>query len=172
MNEALIAFLRPLYQDLDGISHFGEVERVGAIARRLHPAADASFERLILFHRLGRWLEKVGNLSRAALATGIAEPELRRTAASIARLDAPQTESERALAAAMLIDASGVRGLAERFAHARREGKSVIDVATVALAENEVPEWLSDDARGMLAERREKRDAFCRAILAESSFRA
>ena len=45
-------------------------------------------------------LEKVGNLSRTVLAVGIAENELRRTAASIVRLDEPVTEGERAVAAA------------------------------------------------------------------------
>jgi len=165
VNNALVAFLRPLYQDLDGVSHLGEVERVGAIARTLHRDDDPAFERLILFHRLGRWLDKVGNLSRASLATGISEADLRRTAASIARLDAPETEAERAVAAAILIDASGPRGLAERFAHSRREGKSVIDVANLAMSENDVPAWMSEEARAMLAERRRKRDEVCEAVL-------
>jgi hypothetical protein len=164
VNNALVAFLRPLYQDLDGVSHFDEVERVGSIARSLHPE-NPDFERLILFHRLGRWLDKVGNLSRASLATGISEPDLRRTAASIARLDTPQTEAERALAAAIMIDAAGPRGLAERFAHSRREGKTVIDVAKLAMSENEVPEWMSEEARALLAEQRKKRDEVCEAIL-------
>ena len=167
MNDALVTFLRPLYQDLDGVSHFEEVERVAAVARALHAGDDPSFERLLLFHRLGRWLDKVGNLSRAALATGIAKGDLRRTAASIARLEAPSTEAERAVAAAILIDAAGARGLAERFAHARREGKSVADVAHAAMDENDVPEWMSGEGRAMLAAKRRRRDDFCRAVLEE-----
>ena len=165
LNDALNRFLRPLYQDLDGVSHFDEVERVARIAQSLHRGDDSSFERLLLFHRLGRWLDKVGNLSRAALATGISEADLRRTSASIARLDAPTNDAERALAAAILIDASGPRGLAERFAHARREGRSVIDVADAAMNENDIPEWMSEAARALLMERRKKRDEFCEAIL-------
>jgi hypothetical protein len=167
MNETLIRFLRPLYQDLDGVSHFDEVERVARIARSLHSSDDPSFERLLLFHRLGRWLDKVGNLSRAALATGISEADLRRTSASIARLDAPANDAERALAAAILIDTAGPRGLAERFAHARREGRSVIDMANAAMNENDVPEWMSEEARAMLAERRRKRDEFCEAVIGD-----
>jgi len=165
VNDALVKFVRPLYQDLDGVSHFEEVERVASIARSLHRAGDASFERLLLFHRLGRWLDKVGNLSRAALATGISEAELRRTAAAIARLDEPSNDAERAVAAAILIDAAGPRGLAERFARARREGRSVADVARTAMSENDVPEWMSSAAREMLAAKRGRRDEFCRAIL-------
>jgi len=168
VNDALAKFVRPLYQDLDGVSHFAEVERVAAIARSLHGAGDDAFERLLLFHRLGRWLEKVGNLSRAALATGISEADLRRTAASIARLEEPSTDAERALAAAIRIDAAGPRGLAERFAHARREGKSVADVASLAMSENDIPDWMSEASAGMLAAKRAKRDAVCRAILEDA----
>jgi hypothetical protein len=73
----LRSFLRPLYQDLDGGSRFDDIERVAAIARRLYaPANDAdarAFELLLLFHGLGRWLEKVGNRSRAVLTTGISD---------------------------------------------------------------------------------------------------
>jgi hypothetical protein len=168
MSTPLLNFLRPLYQDLDGVSHFDEVERVGAIARSLFNSNDPNFERLIFFHKLGRWLDKVGNLSRASLATGISEADLRRTAASIARLNDPQTEAERAIAAAILIDAAGARGLAERFAHARREGKSVIEVAQLAMSENEVPQWMKEEARAMLARKRTRRNEFCEAILADA----
>src|SRR5207244_6926140 len=112
-------FLRPLYQDLDGVTRFDAVERVAAIARRLYAprsAEDArAFEMLLLFHGLGRWLEKIGNLSRTTLAVGgLSESELRQTAASIESLGAPESDAERAIAAAILIDKAGVRGLAER----------------------------------------------------------
>src|SRR2546423_15682796 len=86
--DSVAAYLRPLYQDLDGVSRTKDVERIARIARRLYSAADdRDFELLLAFHRLGHWLEKVGNLTRTALATGIAEAELHRVAASIRRLD-------------------------------------------------------------------------------------
>jgi len=165
-------FLRPLYQDLDGVSRFDDVERVGRIARRLYtpasPADARAFELLLLFHRLGRWIEKVGNLSRAVLAVdGLDEAELRRTAASIRRLESPVTEAERAVAAALLIDDAGVRGLAERFGRARREGNSTMDVLRAALSDVSVPEWLPEGAEELLHERREARREFCRKLLEE-----
>lgn len=166
-------FLRPLYQDLDGVSRFDEVERMARIACDLYDPVsneDArAFELLLLFHRLGRWLEKFGNLSRVLLATGgvVSEVELRRTAASIRRLESPATDVERAVAAAVMIDAAGVRGLAERFANARREGKSIIGVAREALAEESVPEWMTERAREWLIERRRARQELCRKLLEE-----
>jgi hypothetical protein len=172
MDRKLEAFLRPLYQDLDGASRMDEVERIAALARRLHtPASDEdkrAFELLILFHRLGKWLSKVGNLSRTALAVpGVSEAELRRTAASIARLEEPVTDAERAIAAALLIDGAGVRGLTEHFARARREGSSLMDVLRNALSDVGEPEWLSPDALKWLHARREKRRAWCRELLME-----
>ena len=164
----LHSFLRPLYQDLDGASRFDDVERIAAIARRLHvPADDRSFELLLLFHGLGRWLEKVGNLSRAVLTTGLSEEELRATAASIRRLNDPSTDAERAVAAAMLIDGAGVRGLAERLSRSRREGSSVLDVVRNALADAIEPAWLPENARPWLTARYEARREMCRRILAE-----
>ncbi|HEV7920255.1 MAG TPA: hypothetical protein VGR02_05635 [Thermoanaerobaculia bacterium] len=164
--ERLDAFLRPLYQDLDGVSRLDEAERVARIARRLAPPS-RELELLLRFQVLGSWLEKVGNLSRVVLTVPeVSESELRRVAASIRRLDAPATEVERAVAAAVLIDGAGVRGLAERFGRARREGSSPLDVAREE--EPPIPTWMSDDARAMLLERRAKRAAFCQAILDET----
>ena len=164
-------FLRPLHQDLDGASRFDEVERIAAIARRLHsPAAgeERAFELLLLLHRLGKWREKVGNISRTVLAVGdIGEGDLRRTAASIRRLDAPQSAAERAVAAAILIDSAGVRGLTERFAGARREGNSLMDVLRAAASDTLVPDWLPLAAEAWLHSRREARREVCRRLLEE-----
>ena len=168
----LESFLRPLYQDLDGVSRFEAVERVAAIARRLYGKSDRELELLLLFHGLGKWLEKMGNLSRTALATGLTEDELRRIAASIQRLGAPVSDAERAVASALLIDSAGVRGLAERLSRARREGQSVADVVRAALADVETPEWLLPAARPLLDARRERRREFCRAVLEETDGRA
>ena len=165
--DALERFLRPLYQDLDGVSRAADAERIARIAYTLHPRTNA-LELLLAFHLLGGWLEKVGNLSRAVLNTGVSEIDLHRTARSIRRLDAPITSEERAVAAAVMIDSAGPRGLAERFGRARREGHSVADVAREALGETHVPQWMSDEARELLAAKRKERDAFARAILDEA----
>ena len=170
----LAAFLRPLYQDLDGVSRVDEVERIAKIARRLYtpPSAEEAraFELLLAFHRLGKWLDKVGNLSRTVLTVeGVQEEELRRAAASIRRLESPVTDAERAVAAAMLIDGAGVRGLAEHFAHARREGSSQMDVLRNVLSDVFEPEWLPGSARNWLYARREARRQVCRRILEELS---
>lgn len=167
----LETFLRPLYQDLDGVSRMDEVERIAAIARRLYtpPSEEArAFELLLLFHRLGNWLEKVGHISRTALAVqDVSEAELRRTAASIARLDAPVTDAERAVAAAVLIDNAGVRGLTEQFTRARREGSTLMDVIRAALSDVAMPEWLPPRAAEWLHARREARRLVCRRLLEE-----
>jgi hypothetical protein len=170
----LETFLRPFYQDLDGASRFDEVERIAKIARRLYTPASAGeargFELLLLFHRLGAWLEKVGNLSRTLLTVeGVSEDELRATAGAIRRLERPSTDAERAVAAAILIDGAGVRGLIELFSRARREGNSLMDVLRAALSDVSVPEWLPENAEEWLQRRREARREVCRRVLEELS---
>lgn len=169
VRSALESFLKPLYQDVDGVSRFEEVHRIAAIARRIHPAGDDAFDLLLLFHGLGKWLDKVGNASRVRLSVGIDEGAIRRTAASIRRLDSPETADERAVAAAVLIDTAGVRGLANRFAAARREGHSALDVVREAVADAWIPDWFPAVARPWLEQRFEARREFCRQFLDELS---
>ncbi len=160
-------FLRPLYQDLDGVSRWNEVERIGRIARSLYPGGDRELELLLLFQGLGKWLDRVGNLSRTVLATGVDEGQLRRTAESIRRLDAPESDAERAVAAALRIDRAGVHGLTQRFAQARREGQSLLDVVREALADAWVPAWMPENGREWLEGRLEARRRVCEEILRE-----
>lgn len=175
LREKLETFLRPHYQDVDGgTTRFEEVERLAKIARRIYTPAteqdERAFELLLYFHRLGTWLEKVGNLSRTLLSVGgLDEHELRRTAASIRRLDDPQTAYERAVAAAILIDEGGVRGLTDRFTRARREGSSLMDVLRAALSDVAVPDWLSANAEEWLRRRREARREVCKRLLEETA---
>jgi hypothetical protein len=168
----LETFLRPFYQDLDGASRFDDVERIARIARKLYVPAAAddvrAFELLLLFHRLGNWLGKVGNVSRTLLGVpGLTDADLRQTAASIRRLDSPVTNAERAVAAAVLIDGAGVRGLTELFGRARREGNSLMDVLRASLSDVAVPEWLPPHAEEWLHARREARREVCRKLLEE-----
>ncbi len=163
----LIAFLRPLYQELDGVSRLDTVERLGAIARRLAPPS-RELELLIFFHPLGNWLEKVGNLSRAVLTLrGVTADELRQTARSIRRLAAPESAAERAVAAAVLIDNAGARGLAERMARARREGTSIAGIARESLDDAPRPEWLDEQSAAWLRMRYDARVRVANAVLAE-----
>lgn len=166
MLEQLLAVLRPIYQDLDGVSREPQIERVAHLARRFtDPTRD--LELVILLYPAARWLEKPRNLSRIALTGGVTEDELRRALTSIRRLPQPQTPEERAIASAILIDESGVRGFAESLARARREGRSIVEVARDAIAENTIPEWMSDEAAAMLEERLRLRREFCEALLRE-----
>ncbi len=172
----LDAFLRPLYQDLDGGSRMEDAERVAAIARQIYRAPSTEEERqldlLLRFRGIGGWLNKVGNLSRTLLTVrDVSERELRNIADSIRRLDDPQSEVERAVAAAVLIDGSGVRGLAERMARARREGLSVADVVREVLGDSSCPQWMPDRGRPLLLLRQEARRALCRQILEETALR-
>jgi hypothetical protein len=173
LRNRLQTFLMPLYQDVDGISRLEEVERIARIARTLYqpPSEDEAraLELLLLFQRLGNWLDRVGNVSRTVLAigSGLTEAELRRTAMSIRRLDVPESTIERAVAAAVVIDRAGLRGLAQRFASSRREGQTILDVIREALAETWIPDWVPESGRAWLERRHEAKRQYCARILDE-----
>jgi hypothetical protein len=176
LRQRLVQFVKPLYQDLDAVSHFEDVERVSSIARQLHTPATAEerlgFELLLVFHGLRGWLERVGNISRTALivGSGLSETHLRQVLASLKRLDAPQTAEERALASALFVDQAGVRGLVSRLLHARREGTGPTELARELLASSvPLPEWLVPAARPWVIARWMNRRMVCEELLRESS---
>ncbi|HVT45591.1 MAG TPA: hypothetical protein VMT00_14520 [Thermoanaerobaculia bacterium] len=170
----LIAWVKPLYLDLDGVSRFDEVERLSTIARRLHRPASTGealeLDLLLLFSGLASWLSRVGNLSRTALALRgvVSEDDLRRLAARLKDPGEPATAAERAVAAARLVDRSGLRALLERLSRARREGSSLREILedTLAMTE-ELPAWLPDQAAAWVASRQERTKSVCRALLDE-----
>lgn len=166
-------FIKPLYQDLDGVSRFGDLERIEKIARILHQTDSAEeehhFTLMILFHGLDRWLRKMGSVSRACLVIGepVSESDLRQVSESLRRLDAPATPAERALAAAILIDAAGARGLALRMSHARREGTALEEIAREEVDTPQRPPWLDARSLRWLEQRDAARRRACSLILAE-----
>jgi hypothetical protein len=169
-QQTLEMFLRPLYQDLDGGTRFDDVRRIGELARRL-TAPTRDLELLILFHGLGHWLEKLGNLSRTLLTLPevVTELDLRRTAASIRRLESPESEAERAVAAAIAVDQAGLRGFAERMARSRREGSTPADVARASLLPTTIASWMPLQAVVWINERQRARQEVSQRILDEGS---
>lgn len=174
VRERLVHLIRPLHQDLDGLSHFEEIGRTSALARRFYrsttSAEDRHFELMLLFQRLGPWLLKVGNLSRTLLVSRaeVNEMDLRRVSQSLARLEAPQSEAEIALSTAMLIESCGARALVERFTRARREGLTARGVAEEILSAS-APDriWLVEEARTLIRQQFEKQQLFCRELIEE-----
>lgn len=171
----LEALVRPLYQDLDGISRFDDVARLETLARALHEgSAGVELELLALFHRLGGWLARPGNVANVAQATGGLLPQstLEATASSLQRLRDPETEDERAIASAIEIEEAGIRGTLRKLLQARREGRSHFDTAReIAVADEKVPSWMSAQAGAMLRQRTEKGKKLCRDLLEEAELR-
>lgn len=173
-RDQLFRLVHPLYQDLDGHSRMEEVERISHIARKLFanpsPEEARELELLLLFQNLGGWLEKLGNRSRIVLALegAVSDEELRRTVGSVRRLEQPVSRIEQTVAAAREIDASGVRGLAERLIRGRREGNTPREVMEEIVREEPVlPDWLPERALSWVHARHEQRRTVARHYLAE-----
>lgn len=174
-REAIVRFVRPLLQDLDGQSRLPEVERVARIASRLTDDLDEMKNRDLLFylHPLGSWLRKPGNRSRALLALSgiVSDKELFRVENSISRLEAPQTISEIALASAMLIDRAGVRGAVQQLASARREGLTIDEAVQKLLEDEPAPSWMPENALELWNQRRKARAGFIHSFQNETELR-
>lgn len=175
LRERLELFVKPLYQDLDGVSRFDDVSRIGRLARAQYkPVEDEErlhFELLILFHRLGGWLARLGNASRVVFASGgmLSEPAVRRLQRSLERLDAPESGMERAVAAAIAVDSAGVRGAVLRLAQSRREGQTQLEEARqIASEAHEPPLWMDSRAAEWFARRAGAARRVAEAIVAES----
>lgn len=176
LRARLEMFVKPLYQDLDGISRFDEVERIGSLARALREPGDSEdglhFELLILFHRLGGWLSRMGNASRVVLGSGglLSDESVRRLQGSLERLDAPETDAERAVAAAIAIDSAGLWGMVQRLVQARREGQTPLEQARQMASERpELPAWMDRRAAEWMDRRNESARRVARALVAESA---
>jgi len=179
MDEAtrkrLADFVKPLHQDLDGVSRSADVARVSTIARRLHSplsvVEDRRFDLLLQFQNLESWLGRLGNISRAALMIGppVAEQDLVWVLKALRRLDEPGSAEEKALATAIRIDRGGIRGLVEAFGSARRLGATIMEIARdESEGDVDLPSWIEGDAARWLRQRSEARRVLCRALMRET----
>lgn len=175
LRTRLESFVKPLYQDLDGVSRLDEVERIGAIARHLFEAGSSEesldLELLILFHRLGGWLGRLGNASRVSLASGgmLKEESIHRLISSLERLERPESRPERAVASAIAIEEGGIRGAIHRLANARREGQTLGEQAREIETEAIEPAgWMDPRAAAWLARRTEAARAVARNLRLET----
>ncbi|HEY5610171.1 MAG TPA: hypothetical protein VIL97_03110 [Thermoanaerobaculia bacterium] len=103
------------------------------------------------------------------LRGAVHEKDLHSIARSLARIDAPETEEEIALASALAIDRAGVNAMIQRFIGARRHGSSALEIARAELDREEpVPPWMPEDARELLRARRKRGLEVCRGMIEEA----
>jgi len=113
-------YVRPIAVGLDGVTYFGDAERVVRAAERI-AGEDASVDRdvvylLAMFSGQEKWVLRMGQRSRTEIfltSIGVAEPAMRALFRGLPRLSAaPRTPEEAVVHDALKLESLGATGIA------------------------------------------------------------
>jgi hypothetical protein len=167
-------YVRPLAVGLDGLTNYGDVERMVAAAEAIAGArtdvdADLLFL-LAVFSGQERWVSRMGHRSRTELflgSLGVAERTVRRLFRSLARFESePSTAEEEIVHDAVRLEAMGAYGIARGLADAYRERLEISEMADAVDAAAEAP-LRTERGRELAEPRRELMKEFARRLREE-----
>jgi hypothetical protein len=167
-------YVRPLAVGLDGVTNYGDVERVVSAAEAIAEGeagldADLLFL-LAAFSGQEKWVSRMGHRSRTEIflsSLGVAPRTVQRVFRGLTRFETePGSREEEIVHDAVLLDAMGAYGIAHGMADAYRERLSILEMADAIEAAVKAP--LRTEAGRRLAEpRRDTMRAFARQLRAE-----
>ena len=173
-RERMLDYVRPLAAGLDGLTNYGDVERVLAAAETIAdgtPGADPDLLFLLaVFSGQDRWVSRLGHRSRTEIfLESLGVP--RRTIAALFRslgrfLAAPKSVEERVVHDAVAIDAMGAYGIARLAVEAHRERLAIPEIAAL-VEEAAARPLLTEAAEVLAAPRRAAMRAFAEGLRAE-----
>jgi hypothetical protein len=140
-------YVRPLAVGLDGMTNYGDVERmVGAAESIAAGRADVDPDLLFLlavFSGQEKWVSRMGHRSRTEIflgSLGVPERTVRRLFRSLARFEAaPESAEEEVVHDAVRLEAMGAYGIARGLADAYRERLEIPEMADAIDAAAEAP---------------------------------
>jgi hypothetical protein len=130
-------YVRPLAVGLDGMTNYGDVERVVSAAQAVAegvPGHDADLVFLLAaFSGQEKWVSRMGHRSRTEIflgSVGVCAPTVRALFRGLARFEAaPVTPEEEIVHDAVRLEAMGAYGVARGLADAYRERLSILEMA-------------------------------------------
>jgi hypothetical protein len=170
----IIEYVRPLAVGLDGVTNFGDAERVLAASARIAAArSDVDSDLLFLlalFSGQERWVSKMGHRSRTEIflgSLGVRERAVRALFRGLSRFEsAPATPEEEIVHDAVLLERLGAFGIARSLVESYRERLDIAEIAAAIERAAETP--LRTEAGRALAEpRREIMRRFARRLREE-----
>jgi hypothetical protein len=159
-------YVRPLAVGLDGVTNYGDVERMVAASeaiggRRAELDADLLFL-LAVFSGQEKWVSRMGHRSRTEIflgSLGVPERTVRRLFRSLARFETePSSPEEEIVHDAVRLEAMGAYGIARGLADAYRERLEIpemadaIDAAAEATLRTERGRELAEPRRALMRE--------------------
>ncbi len=156
----ILDYVKPLCAGLDGVTNFGDVERVllacGEIAL---PGDGIDADRMFLlavFSGQTKWVGTLGQGSRTELflrSAGVAREEVRRLFQSLARFRAdPRTPEEEIVHDAVRLEEVGAYGVSRIVVESARERRDFAEVAS-AIEEGAVEDFRTPRGRELARER-------------------
>jgi len=170
----VLEYVRPLAVGLDGMTNFGDVERMVAAAEAV-AAGTAGLDRdllflLAVFSGQERWVSRMGHRSRTELflaSIGVRRETVRALFRGLARFDnAPVGFEEEAVHDALRLERLGAYGVARGLAEAYRERLDILEMADALEAAAETP-MRTESGRRLGARRRTRMLEFARELRTE-----
>ncbi len=167
-------YVRPLAVGLDGVTNYGDVERMVSAAESI-AQGEAGLDSDLLFLLAAfsgqeKWVSRMGHRSRTEIflaSLGVPPRTVQRLFRGLTRFDTePASREEEIVHDAVRLDAMGAYGIAHGLADAYRERLSILEMAEAIEEAAGVP-LRTEAGRRLSAARREVMLAFARQLRAE-----
>jgi hypothetical protein len=158
------AYVRPLAVGLDGVTNYGDVERMVSAAEAVAAGRGGCDGDLIfllaVFSGQEKWVSRMGHRSRTELflhSLGLPKATVRALFRGLARFETkPGTPEEEIVHDALLLETMGAYGVARTLADAYRERLDILemadalDAAAAASMRTDAGERLAEQRRGVM----------------------
>ena len=175
-RKKVLEYVKPLAVGLDGVTNYGDVERVvsasAAIAdgNRTPPLDEELLFLLAVFSGQERWVSRMGHRSRTEIflgSLGVSPRTVQRLFRGLSRLATePSAPEEEIVHDAVALEAMGAYGIARGLADAYRERLEILEMAQ-AIEEAAEARLKTARAEELAAPRRELMRAFARRLREE-----
>ena len=170
----VLDYVRPLAVGLDGMTNYGDVERMVSAAEAVAgdaPGVDRDLLFLLaVFSGQEKWVARMGHRSRTELflsSLGVRRESVRALFRALGRFEtAPVGPEEEAVHDALRLESLGAYGVARGLADAYRERLDILEMAA-ALEEAAEASLRTENGRRLAAARKDRMRAFARGLRAE-----
>jgi hypothetical protein len=167
-------YVRPLAVGLDGVTNYGDVERMVSAAESIASRQTGLDPDLLFllaaFSGQEKWVSRMGHRSRTEIflsSLGVPARTVQRLFRGLARFETePGSREEEIVHDAVLLDAMGAYGIAHGMADAYRERLTILEMAEAIEAAAEPP-LRTEAGRRLAGPRRDVMRAFARQLRAE-----